>query len=202
METAVYKMTYPFDRPRRWGLAALLLILCLYGCGPRGGEVSEAKALGRTLLSLAPSAKDLIDQEHVIANELKITLDEASTINPEDFRGRFNGYVDRLIAIRNKRRQIQETVRQGVWQSPMVHVVQHDAVVQMQDEITRTETWIEFAQNIRLRSDLGRKAEFPELPKLNKQLDSFLGQPPENPLGAQVRTLMEEYRFAEGEIFE
>ena len=89
-----------------------------------------------------------------------------------------------------------------MWESPMVFVVQHGALAQMRDESARTETWIEYALNIRLRSELGRTGEFPELVKLNKQLAAYLLLPLENPLNDQVQSLMEEFRFGEAELYQ
>lgn len=193
-------------RRRFYWLAAVIVLMYITDIGPRWGprasEVTEAKVMARSLKVLAPGALELIQKEHVIANELKITLEEAASVDPEEFRKKFNSYVDRLVDMRNKRREILASLRQGLWDSPMVFVVQHSALAQMKDEIARTETWIEFAMNIRLRSELGRKGEFPEMLKLNKQLTAYLLLPPEDPLNDQVQGLMEEFRFGEAELFQ
>jgi hypothetical protein len=192
---------------RRLHLALPLgLVVLLTGCinvvpFPTRGEKEEGMALARILKRLGPDAKTLMQQEHDCANELKIDLDETGDgVTGASGSQKFSSYIDRLIAIRDKRQQIQETVRQGVWQSPMVHVVQHDAIVMLGDEISRTQTWIQFTQNLRLRAELGRHKDYPELPLLTQQLDAFLTQTLEEPLYTQMRALQEEYRFGEGEL--
>lgn len=189
-------------------LAALTLVplIMLTGCInivpiPRRGEKKEAIALAKVLLNLGPDAKTLLVDEHSCANDLKIDLDEAGDrVGAAGGREKFTSYIDRLITIRDKRQQIRATVGQGVYDSPMVFVIQHDAVVVLSDEITRTQTWIQFAQNLRLRAELGRTKDFPELSILTLKLSNFLNGPLEDPLYAQVRALQEEFRFGEGEV--
>ena len=100
-----------------------ILILILYVTdvgphwGPRGSEVTEAMAFAKALKLLAPSAMELIQKEHNIANELKITLEESANVQPDEFKGRFKAYVDRLVEMRNKRQEIQAALRQGMWES-------------------------------------------------------------------------------------
>jgi hypothetical protein len=184
----------------------LVALIILTGCinivpFPRRGEKREAIALAKVLIRLAPDAKALLLDEHKWANELKIEMDESGDrVGAAGSREKFTAYIDRLIGIRNKRQQIRDTVGQGVYESPMVFVVQHDAIVVLNDELARTQTWLQFAQNLRLRADMGRNKAFPELPILTAQLDGFLNQTSEDPLYTQVRALQEEYRFGEGEI--
>ena len=232
MQVPPTKQTNRFYVVKHWMVLAVALYIGfgLTKCGPRKGEVAEAKRLASELKALAPAAFNLIHEEHELANQLKIMLDESAKLEPKQdpklgatemkpvndtegrpaptilivsttiLKARLTTYVNRLIAIRNERRQIRETVRQGAWESPMVFVVQHDAVRQLTAEIARSELWLELAENVRLRTELGRMGDFPELPKLLHELDSYLGVPLENPLGAQVRDLMEEYRFGETEL--
>ena len=179
--------------------------MCLSGCihlfpVGRVGETAEAKKLAKVLKDFAPETADLLQQEHDTANALKITLDESAQVPRDVFRQKFNAYADRFIAIRNRRRQIVDTLRHDVWQSPMVFVVQQKAIQLMNDEITRTETWIRFAQNVRLRADLGRDKDFPEFAMLSHQLEGFLGLVEEDPLSLQIRALMLEYRFGVEEL--
>jgi hypothetical protein len=184
----------------------LALLMSTTGCinffpVPRTGEKREAILLAKVLMTLAPQAKALLTDERNCANELKIDLDEAGDkVGGVKGSERFTSYIDRLVVIRNKREQIRDTVRQGVYDSPMVFVIQHDAVVTMNDEIARTQTWIQFAQNLRLRAELGRIKDFPELPILIGQLNGFLDAPAEDPLYSQVRDLQGEFRFGEGEV--
>ena len=165
-----------------------------------GAEMNEAKELAKLMRSLMPEAKELVLEERNIANELKITLDQLGQMPPEVFRQKFHSYVDRLVALRNKRQQIKATVGQGSWQSPMVFAVQHNGLVILQDQIVRTERWIQFARNVQLRADLGQQKDYPDLPALSHALDGFLAQTVEAPLLEEVHTLQAEFRFGEAEI--
>ena len=198
-----------------------MLAMCLAGCGSEYDEVGEAKRFASELKALVPAASKLIADEHDIANELKIILNESGVGSPptsraktegtqiepeilekkpETIQAKLSSFVDRLIALRNARQQLLANVRQGVWQAAMVFAVQMDAVGQLNYEIERTEAWLELAQNVRLRTDLGRKGDFPELPKLNHELDSYLQNSRETPLFSQILSLIDEYRFGYSEV--
>lgn len=188
------------------GLLPVVLSFFLSSCInivplPRVGESREALALGRVLKSLRPQASEQLQTEHTVAQELKVTLEEASQLQPEIFAQKFNGYVDQLIAIRNRRRQISDAIRQNSFNSPMVFAIQQDALNMLGHEVERTQTWIVLAQNVRLRAELrsnapeaDRKKGFPELPQLNHELDTFLAETGEDPLGNQLKSLQMEYR--------
>ena len=188
-----------FSKTLAVAVAGATLLLTLSGCS-NPAEVKEAKVLGGVLKRLAPEARDLVEQEHELANELKITLDESSNIDAAEFSRRFGGFVDRLIVMRDKRRHIADSVREGYFGRPMVFAVQNSAAMQMQDEIARTDSWIEIAQNVYLRAKLQHKGSFPEMAKLNKMIDVFLGLPRETPLYSQMGALGEEYRFGENDV--
>jgi len=153
------------------------------------------------MLKLAPDAKTLQIEEHNCANGLRIDMEEAQDqVSNGSGREKFTAYLDRLIALRDKRQQIRDAVAQGSYDSPMVFVIQHDAVIVLNDDIARTQAWIELAQNLLLRADMHRNGSFPELQVLSTKLALFLNQPAEDPLYSQVRDLQEEYRFGEGEV--
>lgn len=197
-------------------LAALVILLVTFAvkqCGPGRGEIAEAKDLAKVLRSLAPYTQELNDEEHHIANELKITLEEQERATKaaagstaevaagiKQIRDRFSGYIDRLVATRNKRNDIRMKIEQGSWSSPLVAVVQRDAMSQLQDQISRNDAWIELARNVRLRAELGNPGPYPELDALSKQLSAYLAVPSEFSLARQVRDLAQEYSFSEGEI--
>jgi hypothetical protein len=167
----------------------------------RVGEKHEAAELGKVLLKLMPEAESLLHDERKCADELKIDMDEAGDqVGNAGGRKKFNSYIDRLVIIRDRRAQIQQTVLQGVYDSPMVFSIQHDAVLVLGDEISRTQTWITVAQNLVLRAGMGRTKEFPELGILTLQLNGYLSSPPEEPLFKQWKYLQEEYRFGRGEL--
>ncbi len=187
-------------------LSALLLpALLLSGCinlvpVPIMGELEEAKALARTFRSQLPQVREQLQKERDVAQNLTITLEESAQLQPAVFRDKFNGYIDQLVAIRTKRREIEAVVRQQLWQSSFVYAVQQDALKDTGSELARTQSWIELAQEIRLRADLGRTKDFPEFATLSHELNTFLADTGEDPLGNQLRALFEEYRFGENEI--
>ena len=162
-------------------------------------EIAEAKALTKVLRRLAPEAKELMLQERTVATQIKITLDETATADPVAFRQKLRGYVQHMIEIRNRRKQLHATIGQGIWETPMVFAVQRDAMAYLVDEVVRTENWITTAQNIQFRADSGQQKTFPELPILNKQLDGFLAQSVGEPLELQIASLQEEFRLGEEE---
>ena len=221
-------MTRSFHPARHGVLFLSLLAVCLTGCNPDNKEVAEAKRFAADLRALLPTSNKLIDEEHDIANELRIVLNvfgvvnpatppgkpeplpakpeappanpEAPQAKPETLLTKLTLYVDRLTALRNARRQLLASVRQGVWQSAMVFAVQMDGVAELNYQINRTEAWLELAQNVRLRTSLNHKGDIPELPKLNHELDSYLMNSRETPILSQITSLLEEYRFSFAEI--
>ena len=183
----------------------LLPVLLLSGCinlvpVPIMGEVEEAKALARTFRSQLPQVREQLQKERDVAQNLTITLEESAQLQPGVFRDKFNGYIDQLVAIRTKRREIDAVVRQQLWQSSFVFAVQQDALKDIRGELARSQSWIELAQEVRLRAELGRTKDFPEFSRLSHELNTFLADTGEDPLGNQLRTLFEEYRFGEAEI--
>lgn len=168
-------------------------ILGLSGCRPSSTELKEASNLEHILAEYAPAAKQLLLEENSLANELKVTLEESGGVENKQFGERFRSYEDRLVSLRDRRQQILDTISQGVYTTPFVFYVRDDAAVQLRDEIARTEAWIRFAKNVRLRVELGRQKDFPELGLLAKALDTYLGQPPESPLADQFDDLQKEF---------
>lgn len=162
-------------------------------------EKGEAKGLLKVLRRLAPELKDLLLRERNTANQIRITLDETAASDPVGFRHKLKLYTDDLIDVRNKREQISVTISQGNWETPLVFAVQQSAVRMLRDEISRTDGWIQDAQNIQLRADLGEGKSFPELTTLTKHLDAFLTQVLNEPLRDHIRELVEEYRLGEAE---
>lgn len=198
------------DRPfhaKFWLLLPVVFSVFLSGCLnivpiARIGENKDALALAKVLKSQHGAAIEELQREHIVAQELKVTLEESGQLQPEVFGQKFSSYLDQLIAIRNKRRQIIDTVRQNTFDSPLVFAIQRDALDMVGYEMERTQTWIELAQNVKLRTELRAtvpeaqraKKDFPELKLLNHELDTFLAQTGEDPLGAQLSSLQAEYR--------
>ncbi len=164
-------------------------------------EEAEGRVLARSLLDLGPEAKTLVDKEHVIANELKVTLEESAGLDKDTFISRFKQYVDRLVEVRDKRQQVFIAVADRQWSNALNKNVQRLVFNQLKAQIGRTQQWIEYTENIRLRAELGRKGDFPELPKLSKGLESYLTLPAETPLYDQVKILTEEYHFSEADLY-
>jgi len=205
-----------------------LLTVGLSSCSQsRSSEVNEALRLASILQRYAPEAAQLLEREHITANDLKIVLDEslpvpivengkslvkeenAQTAEVEkkvlvagtpEFRMRVNADLDALSEIRARRSDIQHTIKQGSWRSPMVAAVQHDAVSMFEDEITQDDNWILYVRNIQARAALGRKDIAPEYSVLIRELGAFVRQVSEVPLSVQKRNLIEEFRFTENDI--
>ena len=178
----------------------LVLIAALTGCRTREREAAEALALARLMKRIAPEATDLLHQEQATANELRINLEESGSNDFSAFRESLSKSVETLISVRDRRMELQRQVRQGNFETPLVLVVQRDAITEFQNQITRTQTWIQLAQNVRLRADLGRMKGFPEVQVLTHQLLLFLSEAQDEPLSDQIQTLKNEYRFTDSEI--
>src|SRR5262245_19847956 len=174
--------------PGVWLVALVLLAMPLLdGCVIRSHkEVVEALALAKTLYRIQPEAQELQQRERVAANELKIILEETYSItlptSPNKithaaaynrFQQKIKESFDKIRIIIERRRQLQEKIRQGVWETPLSHLVQENAVARFQEDLIRDETWVQLAKNLRLRQDLGREQEYPELQTLFRQLELF-----------------------------
>jgi hypothetical protein len=178
----------------------LVLITSLIGCSRRQKEIAEGLSLARLLRRLAPEATDLMRQEQASANELRINLEESGNNDFSAFRESLRKSVETLSAVRDRRLELQRQVHQGNFDTPLVIVVQRDAEQEFQNQVTRTQTWIQLAQNVRLRADLGRMKTFPEVQVLTHQLLLFLSEAQDEPLSDQIQTLKNEYRFTDNEI--
>lgn len=179
--------------------------LLLSGCinlvpVPRIGEQSEAKAFGKVIHDLMPETERQIAQEQAAAQKLRITLDEAATLPPQNFRDRFNGYIDQLIAVRAKRQDLRARLTEKNWTSPMVVNVQANCVRDLDEQILRDQQWIEWAQGVRLRVEMGQQTRFPELQLLQHALDNFLALPITDPLSMQLRALLDEFHLTEAQL--
>lgn len=163
-------------------------------------EVAEGLALGKMLHGLSAEAEELQHRENLAVNELRTILDQVGTGKFEEFRARFDASVDLLGGIRDRRRHIQSRIRQASWTTPLVRAVQADAVSMLQEEVGRNDAWIQMARNVRVRADLGRQDNFPEIPLLMRQLELFLGEIKDDPLRAQLLTLQSEYGFSDVDL--
>jgi hypothetical protein len=191
-------------RLRRFRVA-LLVILSVFSSGcihitplPYTGQRSEARALGKIFKALTPEAQEEIMKEQKAARELRITLDELGKLSQPEFTTRFNSYSQQLIAIQIKRRELQQTLAQRQWSSPMVQAIQQGGVQQLQQDLARNQKWIELAEGVRLRVELGRKEGFPELTMLSHQLDLFLATKSDlDPFANRLLALQEAFRLSE-----
>lgn len=184
---------------------ALLVVLSALSSGcihlaplPFTGQRDEARALGKIFKTLNSDAQQEVAQENKVARELRITLDELDQLKGPDFTKRFNSYSEQLMAIQSKRRELQQALSSRQWNSPMVRAVQQGGVQQLQQDIARNQKWIELAEGVRLRVELGRKEDFPELTMLSHQLDIFLASTSDlNPFTNRIRALQEAFRLSE-----
>jgi alkylated DNA nucleotide flippase Atl1 len=165
---------------------------------PYAGQRDEARALGKILKSLTPEARDEVMKEHKVARELRITLDELSKLSGPEFTKRFNAYSEQMLAIQKKRRELVQALNSRQWDSPMVRAVQLGGVQQLQQDLSRNQKWIELAEGVRLRVELGREKDFPELTMLSHQLDIFLAaKSDEEPFAARMGALKDAFRLSE-----
>ena len=167
---------------------------------PHLEDSRDSKALAKVLVQFSPQARELLEKERDVANELKVTLDESEHVAKEDFRRRFESYADSFIAIRNQRRKILLTILQITYTSPMVLAFQKKTVQLVNDEVKRTDSWVRSAQNVKLRSELGRQTDFPEYAALNQQLQGFLSLTQEDSISMQLWAVVEEFRLSENDL--
>ncbi|MGH9579797.1 MAG: hypothetical protein ACRD2R_02285, partial [Terriglobales bacterium] len=188
----------------RWFRVVLLVVLsalssaCIHLAPmPNPGQRDEARALGKIFKALTPEAREEVVKEHKVTQELRITLDELGKLSRPEFTKRFNSYSEQLIAIQSKRRELQQALGSRYWNSPLVLAVQQGAVQQLQQDMARNQKWIELAEGVRLRVELGREEDFPELTMLSHQLDIFLAEKSDlDPFANRIQTLQEAFRLS------
>ncbi len=170
------------------------------GCGRQEHEVAEGLALARLLRRLGPEADDLIRRERGVANQLRINLDQLGGSDFPTFAANLATSTEELTTISSRLIELQAQVQNGNFGTPLVLVVQRDAVAEFQNQISQIDTFLNLAHNIQLRAKLGRTQGFPEIETLMHQLVLFLSQPQEGALSSQIQTLKNEYRFTDNEI--
>jgi hypothetical protein len=83
----------------------------------------------------------------------------------------------------------------------MVAAVQQGGVRQLQQDLERDQKWLELAEGVRLRVELGRKEDFPELTQLGHQLDIFLAAKSDlDPFANRLRALQEAFGLSEMDL--
>jgi hypothetical protein len=178
-----------------------LLALASTGCfGPPKAEIAEALTMARLLHEVSPESASLLLEEEHVSHELKIMLDEADNGSVDKFKERFQTDVERLTRIRDRRQALQNRVRQGISRTPLVNVVQDDAIQYFQEQLNRDDGWLQLINNLRLREALGRLKDFPETTTLNQSLELFNGETKEEPMASQILTLQAEYGFSDEDI--
>lgn len=188
-----------------WLRVLLLVVLSALASGcihlaplPYGGQRGEARELAQIFKALTPEAQAEVAKEHKVARELRITLDEVGKLPPPEFTKQFNFYSEQLLAIQSKRRELQQALNNRQWHSPMVRAVQQGAVEQLQQDLARTQKWLELVEGVRLRTELGRAGDFPELTTLSHQLDIFLAAKNNlDPFANRIRALQDAFRLSE-----
>ncbi len=156
--------------------------------------------MARLLHEVTPeSARLLLEEEH-LAHELKIMLDEAGELPVDKFRDRFQPDYEKLKFIRDRRQSLQNRIKQGIARTPLVNVVQDDAIQYFQEQLNRDDGWLQLIDNIRLREALNRQSKFPESTVLSQSLELFNGETKEEPMASQILTLQAEYGFSDEEI--
>lgn len=163
---------------------------------PYGTQREEAKLLAKQLRQLNSTARQAILMEHQLARELRVVLDELGKLAKNDFEGRFSAFSSGLISIQTQRRDLLVQFDGRNWESAMVQVMQQGVVQQLKVDMTRTQRWIELAEGVRLRVELGRTEGFPELSMLSHQLDIFLeGRADLDPFQGRIQALQDAFRL-------
>jgi hypothetical protein len=194
--------------PHRWFQLILLVVLSLLFSGcihlaplPYAGQRDEARELGKMLKALSPEAQNEVLKEQKVAQELRIILDELAKLSKPEFNKRFHSYSEQLIAIQKKRQEIQQALGGRHWNSPMVRAVQQGAIQVLQYDVARNQKWLDLAEGVRLRVELGREEDFPELTMLSQQLDIFLAAKGDlDPFANRIRALQEAFGLSEADI--
>ena len=190
--------------PHQWFQFLLLVVLSVFFSGcihlaplPYGGQREEARALGKILHTLTPEAQTEVLSEHKVAQELRITLDELAILTKPDFSKRFSSYADEFRAIQKKRGELVQALGSRHWSSPMVQAVQQTAVEHLQQDMERIEKWLELEEGVRVRVELGRQEDFPELTMLEHQLEIFLAAKSDiDPFAIRIRALREAFSLS------
>lgn len=83
----------------------------------------------------------------------------------------------------------------------MVLAIQAGWIEQLNQDHNRAQKWIEMADGVRLRLELGRVADFPELSQLSHQLDIFLASKVDmDPLAIRIQALQEAYNLIDSDF--
>jgi hypothetical protein len=168
---------------------------------PYAGQRQEARELGKLFKSMATDARNLALNEHKSARELRIILDELEKFPPGEFMKRFDSYTGELIALQKKRQELRQVLLSRRWDSPMVLAIQAGWIEQLNQDQNRAQKWIEMADGVRLRLELGRVADFPELSQLSHQLDIFLASKVDmDPLAIRIQALQEAYNLIDSDF--
>ena len=163
---------------------------------PYGAQREEAKLLAKQLRQLSAAARQVNVMEHQLARELRVVLDELGKLAEGDFQRRFSAFSNELISIQTQRRDLIVKLDGRNWESAMVQVMQQGAVQQLKVDLARTQRWIERAEGVRLRVELGRTEGFPELSMLSHQLDIFLeGRVDLDPFQGRIQALQDAFRL-------
>jgi hypothetical protein len=193
---------------QRWFRWAPLVVCSMLAAGcfhpapmPYGAQRDEAQALGRILKALKPEVLEEVMSEQKVARELRITLDELAKLSYSQFIKRYNSYTEQLVAIKKKRREILQALDSSQWNSPLVAAIQEGGVRQLQQDQERNQKWLELADGVRLRVELGRRKDFPELVELSRQLDIFLATPTDpDPFANRLQVLKEAFGLSEADF--
>ncbi|HXJ39340.1 MAG TPA: hypothetical protein VNH18_08665 [Bryobacteraceae bacterium] len=181
---------------------ALIATLLLFGCsGPPRAEASEARGMARLFTRMTPEAEELEIGETRIASELLLIIEEAGSDSVVAKYGeQFHAAVEKLGIIRARRVALQQKVRQGVATTPLVNAVQEDAIHFFGEQINRGTVWLQLSANIRLRHELEREKNLPEMERLQQTLERFAAELHDSPLSSQIQILQAEYGFSDEEI--
>ena len=166
----------------------------------REGDRAEALQFTKLLRSLVHEMTDVLNDEQLFANDLKILLEENTGKEFNSYRGRFDTIIEKLVVIRDRRTQIRSKLLHRSWKGALAQLIQQNALSEINQDIDRTQMWMQLAHNFRLRADYGRLKDYPELSLLSRSLDSFLSETQPEPMSSQISSLRAEYRFKESDL--
>jgi hypothetical protein len=168
---------------------------------PAAQERLEGMQFARLLLTMMPESQRLSRQERGSANKLKVLLDEVSSGGLERFQSKIDTEIAALAEVREGREKLRDKMWSIRLSTPLPQTVRDDVNHVFDEDKGRVESWVQIVQNLREREELGKEAEFPEVTRLNRLLDLFLGISDEEPVQRSLRSLRTEYGLTDREIF-
>jgi chromosome segregation ATPase len=163
-------------------------------------ERSEALRVARLLETLKPESERLSSEERSCANQLKVLLDEFKSNDIARFQPKIDDALAKLTSINAGRAKLRATLSVLRLTTPLPRAVEEDVSYMFQESRIQVESWIQLLQNLRQREESEAEQIFPEVSRLTRLVDLFLGISEEEPVKRSIGRLKIEYGFSDGEI--